>query len=79
MALPADAQVHIERGTRDQKKLVFPEQSHIEEGRETGDCVVIVDVQAHPVFQRSGLDLLAKMVPVIPYQPLSMGGQTQLQ
>ncbi|XP_070536901.1 dnaJ homolog subfamily A member 1-like [Ptychodera flava] len=54
-------EVHIDKGMRDGQKVTFQGEGDQEPGLEPGDIVIVLDEKEHPVFQRSGDDLIMKM------------------
>uniref|UniRef100_A0A182R115 Uncharacterized protein n=1 Tax=Anopheles farauti TaxID=69004 RepID=A0A182R115_9DIPT len=53
--------VHIEKGMRSGQKIVFSGEGDQEPGLQPGDIVIALEEKGHPVFKRSGMDLLMEM------------------
>ncbi|XP_052895332.1 dnaJ homolog subfamily A member 1-like [Anopheles moucheti] len=53
--------VHIEKGMRNGQKLVFSGEGDQEPGLQPGDIVITLAEKSHPVYKRSGKDLLMEM------------------
>jgi len=51
----------VEKGMRDGEKIVLKGEADQEPGKETGDVVFVIQATDHPVFQRLGDDLKAKL------------------
>jgi len=54
-------EVNVDKGMEDGQKITFSEEGDQEPGLEPGDIIIVLDEKAHPVFKRSGLDLIMKM------------------
>ena len=54
-------EVSIDKGMDDGQKITFAGEGDQEPGLEPGDIVIILDEKEHPVFKRSGVDLIMKM------------------
>lgn len=54
-------EVHIEKGMKDDQKIVFHGKGDQESGLEPGNVVVVLDEQAHHVFVRRGDNLVMEM------------------
>jgi len=50
--------VEIDKGVHEGKKIIFSGESDQEPGLETGDIVFVIQEEGHPVFKRSGDDLI---------------------
>uniref|UniRef100_A0A2M3Z0K1 Putative dnaj chaperone n=1 Tax=Anopheles braziliensis TaxID=58242 RepID=A0A2M3Z0K1_9DIPT len=53
--------VHIEKGMRSGQKIVFNGEGDQEPGLQPGDIVIVLMEKEHPLFKRSGMDLLMEM------------------
>lgn len=53
-------QVHIDKGMVDGQKIVFSQEGNQEPGLEPGDIIVVLEETEHPVFKRSGNDLIVR-------------------
>jgi DnaJ family protein A protein 2 len=51
-------EVIIDKGAPNGEKYVFHGESDEYPGRESGDVIIVVNEQPHPVFKRKGADLL---------------------
>lgn len=54
-------EVNIDKGMVDGQKITFSEEGDQEPGLEPGDIMIVLDEKAHPIFKRSGMDLIMKM------------------
>lgn len=54
-------EVHIDKGMKDGQQIRFHGEGDQSPGMETGDVCIVLDEQAHPVFQRQKGDLVMKM------------------
>lgn len=54
-------EVHIDKGMEDEQKIVFNGESNQEPGVPPGDIIVVLDEKEHPVFKRSGLNLVMEL------------------
>lgn len=54
-------EVHIEKGMRNRQKIVFSGEGNQEPGLQPGDIFIILEEKSHPVFRRSGNDLIMEM------------------
>lgn len=54
-------EVNIDRGMRDEQKIVFKGESNQEPGVPPGDIIVVIEEKAHPTFKRHNNDLLMDM------------------
>lgn len=54
-------EVHIEKGMQDGQKIVFSGEGDQEPDLEPGDLKIVLDCKEHPVFKRSGIDLIMRM------------------
>lgn len=54
-------EVYIPRGSAEGDKIVLEGEADEQPGYETGNIVFVVDEKEHPVFERSGADLMAKI------------------
>ena len=54
-------EVTIDKGMDDGQKITFAGEGDQEPGLEPGDIVIVLDEKEHPVFKRSGIDLIMKM------------------
>lgn len=53
-------EVHVEKGMKDNQKLILRGEGNQIPGTEPGDVLVILQEESHPVFQRIGDDLYVK-------------------
>lgn len=53
--------VHIEKGMKNDEKIVFAGEGDQEPDLEPGDLKIVFDCKEHPVFKRSGGDLIMRM------------------
>jgi len=59
-------QVEIDKGIKNGKRIVFSGESDQEPGLETGDIIFEVQEEPHPIFKRSGDDLIMERdIPLI--------------
>lgn len=49
--------IPVQKGSPNQHQVVFREKAHEHPGMDTGDFVVVLQEQAHPLFKRRGADL----------------------
>merc|ERR1712117_168115 len=54
-------EVSVEKGMEDGQKITFTSEGDQEPGLEPGDIIIVLDEKEHPVFKRSGIDLIMKM------------------
>lgn len=54
-------EVNVEKGMRDGQKIVFSGEGDQEPGLQPGDIIIVLEEKAHPVFKRSGTDLIMRM------------------
>ena len=54
-------EVSIDKGMDDGQKITFAGEGDQEPGLEPGDIVIVLDEKEHPVFKRSGIDLIMKL------------------
>lgn len=54
-------EVHIEKGMQDGQKIIFNGEGDQEPDLEPGDLKIVLDCKEHPVFKRSGNDLIMRM------------------
>uniref|UniRef100_A0A1I8A784 DnaJ homolog subfamily A member 1 n=1 Tax=Steinernema glaseri TaxID=37863 RepID=A0A1I8A784_9BILA len=54
-------EVHIEKGMKDDEKIIFYGKGDQEPGLEPGNVVIVLDEQRHPVFARKGDNLIMEM------------------
>jgi len=54
-------EVHIEKGMQDGQKIIFNGEGDQEPDLEPGDLKIVLDCKEHPVFKRSGSDLIMHM------------------
>lgn len=54
-------EVNIEKGMRDGQKIVFSGEGDQEPGLQPGDIIIVLDEKEHPVFKRTGNDLIMRM------------------
>ncbi|KAI5723142.1 dnaJ homolog subfamily A member 1 isoform X2 [Diaphorina citri] len=53
-------EVHIDKGMIDQQKIVFNGEGDQEPGLEHGDIIIVLEEKPHPVFKRSGNNLIIR-------------------
>lgn len=53
-------EVHIDKGMVDGQKIIFNGEGDQEPGLAPGDIIIVLEEVEHPVFKRSGLDLIIK-------------------
>merc|ERR550519_740306 len=54
-------EVQVDKGMEDGQKITFGGEGDQEPGMEPGDIIIVLDEKEHPVFKRSGNDLIMKM------------------
>uniref|UniRef100_U5EWC1 Putative dnaj chaperone n=1 Tax=Corethrella appendiculata TaxID=1370023 RepID=U5EWC1_9DIPT len=54
-------EVNVEKGMRDGQKIVFSGEGDQEPELQPGDIVIVLDEKEHPIFKRSGQDLIMNM------------------
>lgn len=54
-------EVHVDKGMSDGQKIFFNGEGDQEPELEPGDIIILLDEKEHPVFKRSGNDLLIRM------------------
>jgi DnaJ family protein A protein 1 len=54
-------EVNVEKGMRDGQKIIFSGEGDQEPELQPGDIVIVLDEKEHPVFKRSGQDLIMQM------------------
>ncbi|XP_009079789.1 PREDICTED: dnaJ homolog subfamily A member 1-like, partial [Acanthisitta chloris] len=52
--------VHLDKGMKDGQKITFHEEGDQVPGLEPGDIIIVLDQKEHPVFRRSGDDLIVR-------------------
>ncbi|XP_025070150.1 dnaJ homolog subfamily A member 1-like [Alligator sinensis] len=52
--------VHLDKGMKDGQKITFHEEGDQVPGLEPGDIIIVLDQKEHPVFRRSGNDLMVR-------------------
>ena len=53
-------EVCVDKGMEDGQKITFSGEGDQEPGLEPGDIIIVLDEKEHPVFKRSGTDLIMK-------------------
>jgi len=51
-------EVQVDKGMEDGQKITFGSEGDQEPGMEPGDIIIVLDEKEHPVFKRSGIDLI---------------------
>uniref|UniRef100_T1J3S1 DnaJ homolog subfamily A member 1 n=1 Tax=Strigamia maritima TaxID=126957 RepID=T1J3S1_STRMM len=54
-------EVHVDKGMQDGQKITFNGEGDQEPGLEPGDIIIVLDEKEHPVFRRSGRDLIYRL------------------
>lgn len=54
-------EVHVDKGMADGQRIVFNGEGDQEPGLEAGDIIIVLDEKEHPVFKRSGNDLIMRL------------------
>ncbi|EEZ98163.1 dnaJ homolog subfamily A member 1 [Tribolium castaneum] len=54
-------EVHVDKGMVDGQKIVFNGEGDQEPELEPGDIIIVLEEKEHPVFRRSGLDLIIRL------------------
>lgn len=54
-------EVHVDKGMQDGQKITFTGEGDQEPGLEPGDIIIVLDEKEHPVFRRSGRDLIVRV------------------
>lgn len=54
-------EVHVDKGMVDDQKIVFNGEGDQEPELEPGDIIIVLEEKEHPVYRRSGLDLIIRM------------------
>lgn len=54
-------EVHVDKGMVDGQKIVFNGEGDQEPELEPGDIIIVLEEKEHPVFRRSGLDLIIRV------------------
>lgn len=54
-------EVNVEKGMRDGQKIVFSGEGDQDPDLQPGDIVIVLDEKEHPIFKRSGQDLIMHM------------------
>lgn len=53
-------EVHVDKGMTDGQKIIFNGEGDQEPDLEAGDIIIVLDEKEHPVFKRSGNDLIIR-------------------
>merc|ERR1712012_1140064 len=53
-------EVQVDKGMEDGQKITFSSEGDQEPGLEPGDIIIVLDEKKHPIFKRSGIDLIMK-------------------
>lgn len=53
-------EVHVDKGMSDGQKIVFSGEGDQEPELEPGDIIIVLDEKEHPIFKRSGCDLIIR-------------------
>merc|ERR1712198_308106 len=51
-------EVEVNKGMEDGQKITFSSEGDQEPGLEPGDIIIVLDEKEHPIFKRSGIDLI---------------------
>merc|ERR1719147_122052 len=51
-------EVQVDKGMEDGQKITFSSEGDQEPGMEPGDIIIVLDEKEHPIFKRSGIDLI---------------------
>merc|ERR1719481_841971 len=51
-------EVQVDKGMEDGQKITFGSEGDQEPGMEPGDIIIVLDEKEHPIFKRSGIDLI---------------------
>merc|ERR1719351_355391 len=51
-------EVSVDKGMADSQKITFTGEGDQEPGMEPGDIIIVLDEKEHPLFKRSGIDLI---------------------
>lgn len=51
-------EVQVDKGMEDGQKITFGGEGDQEPGMEPGDIIIVLDEKEHPIFKRSGIDLI---------------------
>lgn len=54
-------EVHVDKGMNDGQKIIFNGEGDQEPDLEAGDIIIVLDEKEHPIFKRSGNDLILRM------------------
>jgi len=54
-------EVSVDKGMADGQKITFAGEGDQEPGMEPGDIIIVLDEKEHPLFKRSGIDLIHTM------------------
>merc|ERR1719270_2612612 len=54
-------EVSVDKGMSDGQKITFAGEGDQEPGMEPGDIIIVLDEKEHPLFKRSGIDLIHTM------------------
>lgn len=54
-------EVHIDKGMMDNQKITFTGEGDQEPGLEPGDIIIVLEEKEHPLYKRSGNDLILRM------------------
>lgn len=54
-------EVHVDKGMTDGQKIIFNGEGDQEPELEAGDIIIVLDEREHPIFKRSGNDLILRM------------------
>lgn len=54
-------EVHIDKGMLDNQKITFSGEGDQEPGLEPGDIIIVLEEKEHPLYKRSGNDLILRM------------------
>lgn len=54
-------EVHVDKGMNDGQKIVFNGEGDQEPELEAGDIIIVLDEKEHPLYKRSGNDLILRL------------------
>lgn len=54
-------EVHVDKGMNDGQKIIFNGEGDQEPELEAGDIIIVLDEKEHPIYKRSGNDLILRL------------------
>ncbi|XP_017783540.1 PREDICTED: dnaJ homolog subfamily A member 1 [Nicrophorus vespilloides] len=54
-------EVHVDKGMTDGQRIIFNGEGDQEPEHEAGDIIIVLDEKAHPLYKRSGSDLIIRL------------------